>query len=331
LQNDDDPLADKVDKVMRQTIYRSANIHAFVTQPATIVQNLVVICFQNWRQNHNLDNSGFGEGFLLKNDIPGIFVNCISNAWWQYDDLQQALAVVAAAAAPFERRITYGSSMGGYAALRFADIIGATMVISASPQFSPRQEVVSLEIRYAQAIRGVIFKYESSLSRFKDIARFLLYDPFLKIDKEQACRYTEYGNVTLVPIPASGHPCLSLLLDQKRLSAVIKLMMSGSFDINRFKIEQRGLRRKTYRYWDQLSYRLAERRKLIKASQVAEKAADQFLDHKDKALSLALRWALYAGDHVRAGMITTRISAGYPEAVQLWIKADEHRRRVLAQ
>ena len=316
---------------MRRTIYRSANIHAFVRYPVVAAQNTVVICFQNWKQTHDLDHSGFGESFLTKNNILGIYVNCISNAWWQYDDLPQALEVVAAAAAPFQQRITYGSSMGGYAALRFADIIDATMAISASPQFSPRHEVVPLETRYEQAVSGVIFKYEDTLSHFKDIPRFLLYDPLLKVDRDQAHRYMRFGKVNLVPIPASGHPCLSLLLDQARLSSVIRLMMSGSFNTATFTAEQRGLRRKTYRYWDQLSYRLAERRKLLKASQVAEKAAENFLDHRDKALSLALRWALYAGDHVLAGMITTRISAGHPDAVRLWTEAREHRRRVLAQ
>ena len=321
---------DDGETAIRRTIYRSSNLHVFMTKPINSGQDRVVICFQNWRQNHDLDHSGFGAGFLSKNKIAGIYINCVSNAWWQYNDLQQALAVVAAAAAPFEQRITYGSSMGGYAALRFADAIDATMVIAASPQFSPRREIVPLEIRYEQAIAGVVFQHEGNLLRFQNIPRFLLYDPLLKVDREQANRYLDYGDLILVPLPASGHPCLSLLLDQKRLSSVIKQMMSGSFLVDRFRIEQRELRRSTYRYWDQLSYRLAERRKLVKASQIAEQASEHFPDHKDEALSLALRWALYSGDHVHAGMITCRMSACHPDAVRLWTEAFEHRRRVRA-
>lgn len=316
---------------MRRTIYRSETIHAFSNEVATAPQSSVVVGFQNWRQRHSLDDLGFGETFLGKNGLAGIFVNCISNSWWQYDDLPQALKAVAVTAAPFERRTTYGSSMGGYAALRFADLIGATMVISASPQFSPRHEVVPLETRYTQAINGVDFKYEDGLLPFRNITRFLLYDPLLKVDREQSHRYAAFGDVEFVPMPASGHPCLSLLLDQDRLSSTVTLMMSGQFNFADFRADQRRLRRKTYRYWEQLSFRLAERQKFSSASQVAKKASEHFLDRSDQALSLALRWTLYAGDHVRAGMITTRISAGYPEAVRLWTEACEHRRRVSAR
>jgi hypothetical protein len=303
----------------------------FAREPELRVPALVVICFQNWKHTHHLDHAGFGEDFLSKNNIHGIYVNCISNVWWQYADLHQALELVAAAAEPFPERVVYGSSMGGYAALRFADILGATMVIAASPQFSPRRNIVPAESHYEKAISGVNFEYEEQSLEFRDIPRFLLYDPFLKIDKEQAFRYTQFGRINLVPIPASGHPCLTLLMEQKRLSSVVKQMIEGSFDIDSFKSEQRKLRRSTYRYWDQLSVRLAERRKLLKAAKVAERAAECFVENNDKALSLALRWALYAGDHVYAGMITAKISAGYPEAVRLWIEADEHRRRVLSR
>ena len=316
---------------MRRTIYRSTNLHVFSNQDVTAPENGIVVGFQNWRPTQGLDDPGFGETFLDKNRLAGVFVNCIGNSWWQYDDLPEALAAVASATAPFEQRITYGSSMGGYAALRFADLIGATLVIAASPQFSPRHEVVPVETRYTKAICGVNFKYEDGLLPFKHITRYLLYDPLLKVDREQVQRYAAFGSVHLVPMPASGHPCLSLLLDQERLSSTVKLMMSGHFNIAEFRTEQRHLRRATFRYWEQLSFRFAERQRFVLASRIAEKAAEHFLDHRDRALSLALRWTLYAGDHVRAGMITTRISAGYPDAVRLWTEAFEHRRRVLAR
>jgi hypothetical protein len=273
---------------MRRTIYRSEHLHAFATYPHPPSDDLVVIAFQHRAENLTLDSPGFGESFFNKQNTPSVHVNCRSNAWWQYDDLPACLASVKSVVSNFTKRVTYGSSMGGYAALRFADAIGANAVISASPQYSPRSEVISLETRYQTDIENVAFIHENTSQSFEDIPRYLLFDPYFPADKAHAHRYLQHGRVTLVPMPAAGHPCLLLLAEQGTLKDVLLKMMNGTFDVSLFASQQHSVRRSTYRYLNQLSFRLADRRKFRLAYSVAKESVRLFPEKKDEAFSFSL-------------------------------------------
>nr|WP_245404647.1 alpha/beta hydrolase [Ancylobacter gelatini] len=79
---------------------------------------------------------GFGEAFFAKRGITAYHFISESNAWYQYPEMPELLARVRADLAPGVRVVAYGHSMGGYAAIHFANLLGAETVLAFSPQAS---------------------------------------------------------------------------------------------------------------------------------------------------------------------------------------------------
>ena len=113
-------------------IYRSNNI--LVRSAVINDRDPVVVTFEHYDIGKGFDRFGFGEQFLLSQGISAVHVLGSGNDWYQYDDIFDALGAVRAVTADARRTITYGSSMGGYAAVRLADASGADAVLALSPQ-----------------------------------------------------------------------------------------------------------------------------------------------------------------------------------------------------
>jgi hypothetical protein len=129
-------------------LHSSRNLKVFCNGPLSAKGSSVMICFQYKQPDQRLGLMGFAEEFCEQYQLDAVFVNCVSNEWYQYADLPEALSAIRSFAAPWERRVTYGSSMGGYAALRFAAAVGAQRSIAIGPQYSPRPSVILGENRY---------------------------------------------------------------------------------------------------------------------------------------------------------------------------------------
>ena len=306
---------------MRNTLFKSDNLHVFSSGKEAASGSLLVCGFQNRASSPALDAPGFGEDFLVKEAIDGLFFNCATNAWWQYPELPEALDTALRYASAFERTVCYGSSMGGYAAMRFADAIGASRVIAAAPQFSPRRSVVPRETRYEADVETVEFLHEATLLPSLEIDRYVIYDPLLSADKDHVDRYEAISSLTRVPMPCAGHPPLALLASQGQIRAVVLSLLRDAFNVQTFSREQRSLRRQTYRYWEQLSYHLAQRGHLLRASLIAEYAASVLPDHHDAAVELALRWAMWSSNFDRATSLTQKLPVDNQEAARMWAQA----------
>jgi S-formylglutathione hydrolase FrmB len=73
-----------------------------------------------------------------------------TNDWFQYRDFDLVTKAVRALTRSAEHVLSYGSSMGGYGAIRFADAVGATQVLAFSPQYSIDRRVMPQEIRWGR-------------------------------------------------------------------------------------------------------------------------------------------------------------------------------------
>lgn len=303
---------------MSRTLFRSVNLHVFASEHTAAGSNRLVVCsFQNRVGQPDLDSAGFGEKLLADAGIAGVFFNCATNHWWQYPEMPQALSVVRRFTSGYETCATYGSSMGAYAAIRFAEAIGATRVVASGPQFSPRSSVVGREKTYDNDVKDVIFLFEDNFRAKNESTVYLIYDPFLLVDKEHADLYAEAVTAVRVPIACSGHPPLALLAEQGRAKTVTLELLQGRFVPEQFHQEQRALRRGTFRYWEQLGYRLAERGRMPWASRVAERAATVLPSRHDEAMALALRWAWWRSDFARAKFLSGKLPVGHPEVKRM--------------
>lgn len=80
------------------------------------------------------NTAGYGEPFFTKRRISAIYVNNMLNNWYQSEEMNTVLPLIEKELANFKRVITYGGSMGGWAALTFAKQLNADTVIVFGPQ-----------------------------------------------------------------------------------------------------------------------------------------------------------------------------------------------------
>src|SRR5580658_5592563 len=78
-----------------------------------------VVTFDSYSDDRSLYRRGFGEDFFRDRSIDAIHFVSRENDWYQYGEMPDALAAVAELVKGYDRVVAYGSSMGGYAAIRF--------------------------------------------------------------------------------------------------------------------------------------------------------------------------------------------------------------------
>jgi hypothetical protein len=255
-------------------LYRSSNLKVFRNGPWSQSRDTLVVCFQYRQPSQQLDLPGFAEEFFAKSEIDAVFVNCASNEWYQYQDLPLALSKIRTFASTWRRVVTYGSSMGAYAALRFAAAIGAQASISIGPQYSPRPTVIAGEHRFCTDIAVTGFLHEESYQANSCVANYVIYDPLLKLDSRHVVEYQKTATLILIAIPCGGHTPTILLVQCGMLSDFILQLVAGTFSVQRFRRQFRLARRSSPEYWKELGERLHEHGRPEAARRVSQISAD---------------------------------------------------------
>tara|TARA_B100000378_G_scaffold276184_1_gene273599 strand:- start:158 stop:1210 length:1053 start_codon:yes stop_codon:yes gene_type:complete len=211
-------------------IYRKKNIsvdfHRGSNENSTIIFTFTAFQF------NNLDKIGFGVSFLVKNGYDVMSFKVDNDSWYQNVD-DDLLEIASRLASQYRQVITYGSSMGGFAAILFSEILQADKVISISPQFSIRLES---DKRWAKQASIINWRREIDKSSISNTAQYyFIYDHHHELDRLQV----EYLRSVIsasdcleIKIPFSGHPSGHLLADMKKLSPLIlDLLQTGGGQI----------------------------------------------------------------------------------------------------
>jgi hypothetical protein len=216
-----------------EELYRSGNLvvrrvrGSGAREPATCF-----VTFGSYTVEYDLERQGFGEDFLRDEGLDAIHVINRDNQWYQYPELPEALAAVATETAKVPRVFTYGSSMGGYAALRFARAVGARTAIAISPQYSLDPRVVPFENRWQADLARITFREQAIQPAVRQI---IFYDPRLKVDAQhfalfEAASAAQEGSETVaVGVPHAGHPVGPLLAETGALQEAIRTIVAGGF------------------------------------------------------------------------------------------------------
>jgi len=154
------------------------------------------------------------------------------NDWFLNHDLPAALDAAATVAARFVRTTTYGFSMGGYGALRFAQAVGAARAVAISPQASPVPLRTPFESRWRAARAAV----DASLDDFGalDAHRteiITVHDPRIAPDNAHVRLLSERlpGLVALL-LPFGGHPATRVIREGGRLGVFTAELLTGPVD-----------------------------------------------------------------------------------------------------
>jgi hypothetical protein len=200
-----------------------------------------------------------------------------ANDWYQYPEMPAAAELVSRIAADYRRVVAYGSSMGGYAAVRFGRAVGASVALALSPQFSIDSAVVPFETRWAEDSRRLDFSLERRWRKPFVEKSYIVFDPHTP-DRRHAELFGGHSETVAIEILGGGHPCTVFLAELGLLQQAVLAMLGGALDADWLKREARALRKQSAQFYLALSMRaqpLAWQAAL--ARRAAEIRPDQFI------------------------------------------------------
>ncbi len=107
--------------------------------------------------------------------------------WYPTADMLAAVAAAQPVLDQFGEKVTYGASMGGYAALKHGPLVGATTAISFNPQASINPaDLANGDTRYARYFRPALHAGMCIGPGEAPANSLMLYDPFFPLDVWQA-------------------------------------------------------------------------------------------------------------------------------------------------
>lgn len=231
-------------------LYRSDRL--VVRRVATSDRDRWVVTFDNYGIGHGFDRPGFGQAWLQAQNISAIHVMGRAEDWYQYEDMEDALAAVRTAVAGASRVITYGSSMGGYAAIRFADAAGAHAALALSPQYTLDPAVASHDWRWSQDVSRIpwIKAWNGPLKKGPQVVA--VYDP-CGMDGWHGRRIAEDVDAVLIGLPHTAHPVATFLSEIGLLTDLVMRVLNGDLDAAAFRREARSRRRLSGVYLGELA------------------------------------------------------------------------------
>lgn len=155
--------------------------------------------------------------------------------WYRNPDTPALIAALrdAGVFSRFRRVVFIGASMGGFAALAYAQMVPGAAVLAFSPQSTLSRTLAPFEGRYRYAAR----KWDWADPAFLDAAEVarsgaevtVVFDPLVSEDRAHALRIAGAG-VRHVPVPLMGHRAIRQLKGLGGLQDVIAGVIHGAPD-----------------------------------------------------------------------------------------------------
>lgn len=238
-------------------LFRSDNV--VVRSVPTADKRRWVVTFDNYGLGHGFERPGFGQQYLKQAGISAIHVMGRQEDWYQYAEMPEALASVRHAVSGAERVMAYGSSMGGYAAIRFADAAGANATLALSPQYSIDPAKAPFEQRWPQDSERLQFLDEIEGRLANATCPVIVYDS-IGLDQKHVSLIAAHIPVTAIALPFSGHPSSTYLGDLGLLHPLVMDVLNGTLDSGAFRQAARAERAASPTYLTRLAELQPDRR-----------------------------------------------------------------------
>ena len=220
----------------------------------------------------SLEGAGFGGELLLRNDFDVVAFKSTKNIWYQNVTAEIISAVenfISARAVCYAKRVSYGSSMGGYAAIQFSRSLKFDTVLALSPQFQIDQPY---DLRWHAAAQTIDFKYRINADAIADNCKyFVAFDPGTE-DLHHVEKLRELicpARLVEIATPFSGHPAGHYLAETGLIKElVLSVLQDGT--VEHIAVGRHRKRSKTYLH--EMSRRLVLGRKYRSAMIAIDKA-----------------------------------------------------------
>lgn len=295
---------------LREELHRSGNL---AVRRVGARGGTVIVTFGSYTNVPDLDRPGFGEEFLRHARIDAIHVINRYNRWYQHPDTREALSAVAEVARGYDRAITYGSSMGGYAALRYAVPCRADTAIAISPQHTVNPRLAPWETRWQPDVARTVFAEPPYVPA---PSQYVFFDPRVKLDARHVAAIARAGRTITIPIPFAGHPVGALLAETGALQAAIRSIIARDFDPRDIRAQIRRERRASQHSYFILARHAAPRRPALAERLLAEAAAIEPESHIVSAQAVLLD---RLGRHDEAAPLHRAAIRRTPENALAWM------------
>ena len=219
----------------------------------------VVVAFNSY-SGDDTDGTRFGYPFLPRNGFSSIHVTARQSHWWQVADQRSFLDAILPLIAPYRRRISYGSSMGGYGALLYARDLGVTGVVSVVPQTIISDPAFKMKGVWRLAINRVTITKDDIAETIGDVPDVrLLYDPWRDIDRAFADYVARFTPVTHYLFPFVGHKVPNFLADIGIITPTMNGILRGTLAPQEVRAAMRPVRRNSGFYVANMEKRCRER------------------------------------------------------------------------
>lgn len=209
-------------------MFRSADL--VVRDARDFGSDACVITFDAYTDTRDLSRAGFGEPYFLSRRIDAVHLLTRENDWYQYPELPAVTAQVAALVRGYRRVVTYGTSMGAYAAIRFGGMAGASAALAISPQYSIDPRTARFERRWKYDSERIDFSLERTLAAPFVETAVIAYDPH-DDDRRHVEMYRRRTKVVDIRLPDVGHPAIGALAEAFALDDLVQAFIDDRLDI----------------------------------------------------------------------------------------------------
>jgi hypothetical protein len=196
----------------------------------------LIISFEdafNGIDRRDVHRLGWGAKLFRKKKISHLCFKPKSVDWYRHPDFPNVLTELrnTKVFSQFPRTIAYGGSMGGFAALTFADHLGVTNVLALNPQTTLDKDLVPWETRFERAQRQDWKTPFADAVGGSDAVRqvVIICDPFVSQDALHVARLDQ-SNLVCLRAPFLGHGVASSLTKLGALASMLEGIISGSLD-----------------------------------------------------------------------------------------------------
>ncbi len=197
-----------------------------IAELTSVGSDTIIVTFQPF-DYVGFERPGFGEDYFSSLGLDVLCFKPKRNIWYQDITTGMVEHYCRTLLKGYSRRISYGSSMGAYAALYFAQALGVDKVIAISPQYSPRPADTSFEDRWRDVRHRMGYSHRWR-EPFRQHAYFI-YDSRMASDRRHVeCLKFVFPNHDDIALPFSGHPSATALFECRRLSTLIRDLIEGA-------------------------------------------------------------------------------------------------------
>lgn len=191
------------------------------------------------------DEPAWGKNFVAHRGYSAFHVKTNANCWYRRPELREAFGIMRGKGLfnGFKKIVTYGGSMGGYGALAYAGLCGATHCLALNPQTWLGPSVRTWENRFHVAdeqswVEGDLDVNEGIASVCNLVTAC---DPWEKRDAHHI-EMISHPRHTKLHIPFVGHRTPKHLQDMKQLAWLFDIVVDDRLDLGEFYNRMRGRR-----------------------------------------------------------------------------------------